>query len=67
MPEGVDAYPWDKLKLTFTSPPVAFPDREVAAVGTLGCSVWRNVDVRLAGGYGTAGSTAAVGVTLAIE
>jgi hypothetical protein len=46
---------------------VAFPDREVAAVGTLGYSVWRNVDARLAGGYGTAGGTAAVAVTLAIE
>ncbi len=46
---------------------VAFPDREVAAVGSLGVNLWRNVDVRLAGGYGTAGGTAAVGVTLAIE
>ncbi|HUV85686.1 MAG TPA: hypothetical protein VMX79_01075 [bacterium] len=46
---------------------VAFPDKEIAAVGTLGYSVWRNVDVRLAGGYGTAGGVAAVGVSLAIE
>jgi hypothetical protein len=46
---------------------VAFPEREVAAVGTLGYSVWRNVDVRLAGGYGTGGGTAAVGVTVGVE
>jgi hypothetical protein len=26
LPEGVDAYPWDKLKLTFTSPPGAWED-----------------------------------------
>lgn len=46
---------------------VSLPDKEVAAVGAVGCSVWRNVDVRLAGGYGTAGGVAAVGVTFAIE
>ncbi len=46
---------------------VAFPDREVAAVGTLGVNLWRNVDVRLAGGYGTAGGTAAVGVSVGVE
>ncbi len=26
LPEGVDAYPWDKLKLTFMSPPGAWED-----------------------------------------
>ncbi|NIT35138.1 MAG: hypothetical protein GTN49_01340, partial [candidate division Zixibacteria bacterium] len=26
LPEGVDAYPWDKLKLTFVSPPGAWED-----------------------------------------
>jgi hypothetical protein len=46
---------------------VAFPDREVAAVGTLSYNVWRNVDVRLAGGYGTAGGFGAAGVSLAIQ
>ncbi len=46
---------------------VAFPDREVAAVGAVGYNVWRNVDIRLAAGYGTAGGTVAAGVTLAIE
>jgi len=46
---------------------VAFPDKDVAAVGTVGCNVWRNVDLRLAGGYGTAGGVAAAGVSLAIE
>jgi hypothetical protein len=46
---------------------VAFPDREVAAIGAVGYNVWRNVDVTLAGGYGTAGGAVAAGVTLAIE
>lgn len=46
---------------------VAFPDREVAAVGAVGYNVWRNVDLCLAGGYGTAGGTVAAVVTLAIE
>jgi hypothetical protein len=46
---------------------VAFPDREVAVVGAVGYNVWRNVDVRLAGGYGTAGGFAAAVVALAIE
>ena len=46
---------------------VAFPDRDIAAVGTLSYNVWRNVGVRLAGGYGTAGGTAAVGVSVAVE
>ena len=45
----------------------SFPDKEIAAVGTLGYSVWRNVDVRLAGGYGTAGGVAAVGVSVGVE
>jgi len=45
----------------------SFPDGDVAAVGAVGCSVWRNVDVRLAGGYGTAGGVAAVGVTVGVE
>ena len=46
---------------------VAFPERDIAAVGTLSYNVWRNVDVRLAGGYGTAGGFGAAGVTLAVE
>ena len=45
----------------------SFPERDVAAVGTLSYNVWRNVDVRLAGGYGTAGGTAAVGVSVGVE
>lgn len=46
---------------------VAFPDRDVAGVGTLSYNVWRNIDVRLAGGYGTAGATASVGVSVGVE
>ena len=45
----------------------SFPDKEIAAVGTLAYNVWRNVDVRLAGGYGTAGGVAAVGVSVGVE
>jgi hypothetical protein len=46
---------------------VTFPDREVAALGAAGVKLWRNVDLRLAGGYGTAGGVAAIGLSLAIE
>lgn len=46
---------------------VAFTDRDVAALGAAGVNLWRNVDLRLAGGYGTAGRVAAVGLSLAIE
>jgi hypothetical protein len=46
---------------------VSFPDRDIPAVAAVGYNVWRNVDLRLAGGYGTAGGTAAVGVTVGIE
>ncbi len=46
---------------------LTLPDKDVAAVGAVGYSLWRNVDLRLAGGYGTAGGTAAVGVSLGIE
>jgi hypothetical protein len=46
---------------------VAFPDRDIAAVGTLSYNVWRNVDLCLVGGYGTAGGTAAVGVSVGVE
>ncbi|MEE8638810.1 MAG: hypothetical protein V3T41_00205 [bacterium] len=34
LPEGVDAYPWDKLKLTFMSPPGASPRRSTATPPT---------------------------------
>lgn len=43
------------------------PAKNVAAVGTVGIKLWRNVDLRLAGGYGTKGAAAAAGVSLAIE
>ena len=46
---------------------LTLPDKDVAAVGAVGYSLWRNVDLRLAGGYGTAGGTGAVGVSLGIE
>jgi hypothetical protein len=46
---------------------VAFPDRDIAAVGTLSYNVWRNVDVCLAAGYGTAGGVAAAGVSVGLE
>lgn len=46
---------------------VDYPAKNVAAVGAAGVKLWRNVDLRLAGGYGTKGVTAAAGVSLAIE
>ncbi|MEE9456175.1 MAG: hypothetical protein V3W11_03385 [bacterium] len=46
---------------------VDYPAKNVAAVGTAGIKLWRNVDLRLAGGYGTKGAAAAAGLSLAIE
>jgi hypothetical protein len=46
---------------------VSLPDREVAAGGAVAYNLWRNVDLCLAGGYGTAGGFGAAGVTVAIE
>jgi hypothetical protein len=46
---------------------VDFPDRDVSAVGAVGWNVWRNVDVRVAGGYGTGGGVVGVAVALAVQ
>ncbi len=46
---------------------VDYPAKNVAAVGTAGIELWRNVDLRLAGGYGTKGAAAYLGASLAIE
>ncbi len=46
---------------------VSLPDKEIAAVGALGYKLWRNVDLRLAGGYGTGGVVAAAGVSVGVE
>jgi hypothetical protein len=41
--------------------------RNVAALITGGVEIWRNVDGRVGGGFGTAGATAFAGVDIAIE
>lgn len=46
---------------------VDYPAKNVAAAGAAGVGVWRNVDVRLMGGYGTGGVAAAAVVSVAIE
>jgi len=46
---------------------VDYPAKNVAAVGSAGVKLWRNVDLRLAGGYGTKGAVAVAGVSLGID
>lgn len=45
LPEGVDAYPWDKLKLTFMSPPGAWEDGDEVMDPDTG-SAYRNKHVK---------------------
>ena len=45
LPEGVDAYPWDKLKLTFMSPPGAWEDGDKVKDPDTG-SAYRNKHVK---------------------
>lgn len=44
LPEGIDAYPWDKLKLTFMSPPGAWEDGDAVKDPDTG-SAYRNKHV----------------------
>jgi len=62
---GVDAL---RLWRVHLGAGVTYDQRQnVAGVLTTSYNVWRNVDVRVAGGFGTGGATAAALLTLAIE
>ena len=63
---GVDVFRAWRLHLG-AGVALTLPDKDVAALGAAGVNLWRNVDLRLAGGYGTAGGTAAVGVSVGVE
>lgn len=61
---GVDVF---KVSRLHTGPGVCVDSKAVSGVMTASYGLWRNVDVRVGGGYGTAGGMGFAGVSIGIE